>query len=218
MILTVQNSHASSWHCSFWRVTAHLPWNLINWWEVSHHHSCSVANAVTPSPHAETKDHCTMPALYPAAGAKIVTVISRMKNLRSCCGIKKKKPHRSLSSKQGTTAFIFACCSRLQKVCFRPGPGYKIKESAEKKELNPIISLLSHVPERKTLNKQPCTSECGSCMLLFSRGVISKSWVSSHCSAHNCFYPLENNLVRSRIKLICEQCLPFFLATKQTTN
>lgn len=128
--------------------------------------------------------------------------------------------------KQGTTAFVFVCCSRLQKVYFKPGLGYKIKESAAKKELNPMISLLSHLPgstinesiwEGKKLNKQPCTSECGSCILLF-QGVISKAWVSSHCSAHNCFYPLENNLVRSRIKLICEQCLPFFLTTKQTTN
>lgn len=159
---------------SLWHITPHLWWNLINWWEVPRYHSCSVANAVTPSPHAKTKDHCIMPALYQGSGAKIVTVINRMKYLTSCFGM--KRTPKSLPCKQGITAFIFACCSRLQKVYFRPGSGYKIKESAAKKELNPMISLLSHIPgsttnkwvnlRGKKLNKQSCTSERGSCRLL----------------------------------------------------
>lgn len=151
------------WHCwyflyrthilhpdifSFWHITPHLWWNLINWWEVPRYHSCCVANAVTPSPHAKTKDHCIMPPLYQGAGAKIVTVINRIKNLMSCFGM--KRIPKSLPCKQGTTAFIFAYCSRLQKVYFRPGPGYKIKESAAKKELNPMISLPSHIPGSTT--------------------------------------------------------------------
>lgn len=44
----VPHPDTCSYCCTLW-------WNLINWWEVPHYHSCSVTSAVTPSPHAKTK-------------------------------------------------------------------------------------------------------------------------------------------------------------------
>lgn len=63
-----------------------------------------------------------MPALYPGAGAKIVTVISRMKNVRSCCGMEKKHPKVCPVSME---QLLFLCAAADSKRSVL-GPGYKI--------------------------------------------------------------------------------------------
>lgn len=138
-----------------------------------------------------------------------------------------KKTPRNSPCKQGITAFIFVCCSRIQKVYLRPGPGYKIKESAAKKELNPMISSYffiylgqqqtnESIWEKKNSISSPVANvahaRCCSGLLSAKPGCPVTAVLII------VFIPLKTTWLGAELNWFVNNVYPFFLATKQTTN
>lgn len=188
--------------------------------EVPDYCSCSVTDAVTPILHAKTKRW-----LYHASSVHRCWSRKRLsqrlpewkipgpaaewkKHIHACTG-SWLNSHRQ----EQLLLFLHAAAGSRRSVLGQ-AQGIK-KESAGQKKWNPVMSLSYRVPI-STTNKWVNLSGKTQSAAPHQRAwlayfiVIRKAWVSSQCNAHNCFYPLENKLVRSRVKLICEQCLPFF--------
>ena len=193
MVSTVQILHTPSWDLL---ILAYYPTPL---WKFDYQQGqfqiTAPALSQTPSRPSfvlKLSAGCIVPALYPGARAEIVTAINRMKNPRSCC--RKKKNHTCLHCKlaeepqPGTTAFILACCSRFQKVCFRASLGYKKRSQlARRNEIQQYPLLIVYLypqqtnesiwEERNSISSPPPASTA--CIFYCSSGVITKAWVSS---------------------------------------
>lgn len=224
MISTVQVLHIESWDLL---ILAYYPTPLLKFdYQQGKCHVTAPAVSQTlshPSFMLKQITGCIISALYPGAGAEILTVINKTKNPRPYWG--KEKTHTctinwlSSHSQEQPPLFSHAAADSQRSHIGQAqgiGKGVIWPEGMKSNDI-PFLSCtcihnkqMSQSERKETQSAAPQQRAWLVCSVIAVVLSVKAGHQSSQHNAHNCFYPLENKLVRGRIKLICEQCLPFF--------